>query len=315
MTDLLFRGARVREELALACAGEGLRSFAVFDGARVRNLPVLLDKLGATHASLYRKPRDRSVAHNAPQLVEIDALDGPVSVWLDLKPDHLDAAIFCVGAVEFHALQRHLRRFLQVRDSEGRKRYFRFYDPRVVAPFLASSTADERRTFFGPLHALLAHREDDELFSADPALELWRASDPALVSEPAESRPAGDDGHPPDATHPFRVSARHEEAFSQVLWGRYRSRCIEHLRESFPAEVGQHSEAQLDAILEAALEAAGTAGLTAGRHVTVFAEAVAVGRADELARRLARAPAARRSDALWSFRRDEIERRPAPVSA
>ena len=51
------------------------------------------------------------------------------------------------------ALRRHLRKFLKVRDEDGRSLLFRWYDPRVLRTYLPTCTPDELREFFGPLDA------------------------------------------------------------------------------------------------------------------------------------------------------------------
>ena len=40
-------------------------------------------------------------------------------------------------------MRRHFRRFLTVETEAGEALSFRFYDPRVLRPFLASATEDE----------------------------------------------------------------------------------------------------------------------------------------------------------------------------
>jgi Domain of unknown function (DUF4123) len=52
-------------------------------------------------------------------------------------------------------LRRHLRRFLKVRDEEGRELLFRFYDPRVLRLYLPTCRRDELAQVFGPVMSYL----------------------------------------------------------------------------------------------------------------------------------------------------------------
>jgi hypothetical protein len=51
------------------------------------------------------------------------------------------------------ALRFHLRHFLKVQEPKGAIWYFRFYDPRVLQPFLPACDESELIAFFGPVLA------------------------------------------------------------------------------------------------------------------------------------------------------------------
>jgi hypothetical protein len=59
----------------------------------------------------------------------------------------------------FAEVRRHLRKFLLVEMPDGKKVYFRFYDPRVLRVFLPSCKPPEAREFLGPIAALWAEAE------------------------------------------------------------------------------------------------------------------------------------------------------------
>ena len=52
-------------------------------------------------------------------------------------------------------LRHHLRKFLKVRDEQGRKLLFRYYDPRVLRIFLPTVDAEQCAEVFGPIAAWL----------------------------------------------------------------------------------------------------------------------------------------------------------------
>jgi hypothetical protein len=59
-------------------------------------------------------------------------------------------------------LRHHLRKFLRVQDEDGRRLFFRYYDPRVLRAYLPSCTSEELDTVFGPIGAYLAEAADGE---------------------------------------------------------------------------------------------------------------------------------------------------------
>ncbi len=56
-------------------------------------------------------------------------------------------------------LRHHLRKLLKVRDEAGRTLLFRFYDPRVLGPFLRTCDADQLKAMFGPVHSFVAEED------------------------------------------------------------------------------------------------------------------------------------------------------------
>lgn len=86
-------------------------------------------------------------------------------------------------------LRHHLRRFLVVRDEQGRRLLFRFFDPRVLGVFLRTCDPDQLRSFFGPLRTLLAEQEGGALLaefgcSGDLLSERTIAADPNPAPRP-----------------------------------------------------------------------------------------------------------------------------------
>jgi hypothetical protein len=69
--------------------------------------------------------------------------------------------VLVVCDAPFAELRRHFRRFLVVQTEARQALYFRFYDPRVLRPFLEGVTDEERSTFFGPVSAILLEGRQD----------------------------------------------------------------------------------------------------------------------------------------------------------
>ena len=132
--------------------------WAVIDCARDPAIYGALIESRLEFRSLYSGTVPRALEMNAPQLVELlpghrltDRLLGPAwgQAWcIFLRID--DAA----------NLRHHLRKFLKVRDEQGRRLLFRYYDPRVLRAYLPTCTPDELAQVFGPIHSFVM--EDGE---------------------------------------------------------------------------------------------------------------------------------------------------------
>ncbi len=157
--------AITRREVALPSRGALLDAlggraplYALLDAARDPAVLACLRASGEPFESLYAGRRGRQLAEVAPHL----ALASPGGAILDAMAREgwgRSWGVFLVAPAPLAEVRRHLRRFLTVETEDGEALSFRFYDPRVMRPFLASATDDELRSFFGPITALLV--EDD----------------------------------------------------------------------------------------------------------------------------------------------------------
>jgi hypothetical protein len=125
------------------------RVFALLDAARSERIRVLLRESPWPYRSLYDGAQGDTLFEAAPYLVELPpasellkdlVLEGwgePWGVWLSATMDR-----------DMEAVRRHLRKFLMV-ELGGERVYFRFYDPRVLAAYVPTCTAGERRELLG----------------------------------------------------------------------------------------------------------------------------------------------------------------------
>ncbi|MDE2396868.1 MAG: DUF4123 domain-containing protein [Burkholderiales bacterium] len=90
----------------------------------------------------------------APQLVELHPGNRFTARWLDEGWGRSWGIL--VRIEDPSNLRHHLRKFLKVRDEQGRSLLFRYYDPRVLRAYLPTCTADELRALFGPIDSFLA---------------------------------------------------------------------------------------------------------------------------------------------------------------
>ncbi len=125
--------------------------WAILDATDAPSVLATVTRLGPTRAvSLYRGGAEEDLAAIAPYLVHLDEL---TFQWIteDLWPQPW--GILAVATAPLESLRLHFRRFLVVESPEGEDWYFRFYDPRILPPFLGATTDVERTEFFGPVRA------------------------------------------------------------------------------------------------------------------------------------------------------------------
>jgi Domain of unknown function (DUF4123) len=174
--------------------------YALLDAAREPAVLEQITKSGEVFECLFSRGSLRELATVAPYLVQVSArstlLDAIASAWGQSL-----GWLLCAHA-PLAEVRRHLRRYLTIETEAGEALAFRFYDPRVLRPFLASATEDERNAFFGPMNAIFVEarapdtllcfeREGKEVRAPEPPFELPRIRDAqreAFVKELAAAR-------------------------------------------------------------------------------------------------------------------------------
>jgi len=149
---------KLREQIRL----EPGTLYAILDACDEPRIPEKARLLGPQQAvSLYRGSGERDYWAIAPYLVRVDEalLD-----WIAENLWQSPWGVFAVAPTDLSSLRKHFRRFLLLRSSDGKNIHFRFYDPRVLAAFLPTCTANQVVDFFGPVRSFLATDEDQNLF-------------------------------------------------------------------------------------------------------------------------------------------------------
>jgi hypothetical protein len=127
------------------------RLFAVVDSCDEPSVPKKVRELGPERAvSLYRGGAEEQYAAIAPYLVHADQ---SVFEWIEKDLWRAPWGIFAYSDASLEALRTHFRRFLKVKSTDQKEYLFRFYDPRILPPFLKSSDEAELKQFFGPVQA------------------------------------------------------------------------------------------------------------------------------------------------------------------
>jgi Domain of unknown function (DUF4123) len=133
--------------------------FAVLDAARdPLSILGLLRAAGEEYQSLYEGTQAQLLEAFAPYLVRLTEN----SKLLESLVAHgwgKNWGIFAVSGADFQAVRRHFRTFLMVNGPDGKRLYFRYYDPRTLRVYLPTCDAVETKFIFGPLAAYLCEDE------------------------------------------------------------------------------------------------------------------------------------------------------------
>jgi hypothetical protein len=132
--------------------------WGILDCARDPKIYLALLESKLEFRCLYSGKLPRALEMNAPHLVELVPTNRLIHRWLDEGWGEAWGVLLRID--DPANLRHHLRKFLKVRDEQGRTLLFRFYDPRVLRVYLPTCTVDELRQMFGPVSAFFTESED-----------------------------------------------------------------------------------------------------------------------------------------------------------
>jgi hypothetical protein len=158
MTHLFLKNTILRTSELLAASTQG-KLYAVLDAC---DSLVTYDKAREASAlCLYSGNLDEESLREAPYLVRATP---DLCRWIidTVVADYW--GILLVSNVAIHDIRKHLRKLLTVEGPDGDMLVFRYYDPRVIEPYLMSCTEDELRRFFGPIDAFGVAVEESTTF-------------------------------------------------------------------------------------------------------------------------------------------------------
>jgi hypothetical protein len=151
-----------------------------------------------------------------------------------------------------------LQRFLMVALPDGRKAYFRYYDPRILRTYLPNCHPAELRAFFGPVQSF-----------AVPDAEEQKTQVFDLAAPPVSAPPA----QPP--THPsglWPIRPEQIQAFSDLSVEHFAKRVAVHLQEFFPDTCELYEKEQLHTFILNGCQKATSYGFTTEREVCGFVD-------------------------------------------
>jgi len=125
--------------------------WAVLDACASADVPARVERRGSEKGDcLFKGAARERYWEVAPWLANVDlGLFG----WIRANLWDAPFGVFVEARATLDALRGHFRRIQVVEVPDGRRMYFRFYDPRVLGPYVASATAPERAELFGPVEA------------------------------------------------------------------------------------------------------------------------------------------------------------------
>jgi len=120
--------------------------YALIDAAQDASLRPLAMRCDKAEC-LFSGELDPALAAAAPHLVRIDEGSPLMAAWQERGAGR-NWGILCQSDVEFDALRRHFKKFLNARLPDGTVALFRFYDPRVFNTYISACTPKEAAPWF-----------------------------------------------------------------------------------------------------------------------------------------------------------------------
>lgn len=120
--------------------------FALVDGA---SDPALADMARSARdsACLFSGKLEPDLAAVSPYLVRVDPREPLLHAWQD-RGRGKNWGLLVEATVPLEPLRKHFRRFLQAKMPDGEVVMFRFYDPRVFAPYIRTAPPEQRAAWF-----------------------------------------------------------------------------------------------------------------------------------------------------------------------
>ncbi|MFN7932956.1 MAG: DUF4123 domain-containing protein [Bryobacteraceae bacterium] len=266
----------------------------MLDAAHIPNLHHLLRELNIQNLPLFRESPEENILHVTPFICRFSPSEIFLH-WMTMFPVVLETALFCTSTAPLEQTHAHLRRFLLVKDDIGRQVYFRFWDPRVIAPFLESATPEERRWFCGPIRSVAYY--DKAKYQAEFKVQLlnWRMP-PELAATPLKPLP--------DVHRPFQFRPEQMRRFEQQMSESYDQRLVAYLKERYPKQLAEAKPEQLKKLVLDARGAGPKIGLNSGREITHFAELMVIGLDDARIRAIRSLAPKGRTEALAAMVED-----------
>lgn len=125
---------------------------------------------GASLQSLF-KPQDEELADSGPWLIRVDSR--PDLLDTCLKKDLLGhASLWCTSSLGQQELAKQLRDRVYAKLPNGEITRFRWYDPRVLFPYLEDCTQQRRNDFLAPFEQVI--HADLNPYNHPHQCQLWR---------------------------------------------------------------------------------------------------------------------------------------------
>lgn len=146
------------DRLLAMLRGEFQPLYAILDAAREPSVLNALVESEEEYQSLFEGADGAKLTHFAPYLVRLPE-ESPLLQTLAREAWGKSWGIFLTCDQPLPALRAHFRQFLMVKQPNGKRVYFRFYDPRVLRLYLPTCLVEEVDQFCGPVKYYLMEDE------------------------------------------------------------------------------------------------------------------------------------------------------------
>lgn len=171
----------------------------LLDAARMADKIETAKELNATHDSLYRGGSEESLSSVAPYIFRFQN-NSEFAQWFMENGWGNSWGLMIKSNFSLPELHKHFRKFLLVATEDGKKLYFRFYDPRVLRIFLPTCNATQIRELFELVDYFLMEDENPEfvlkfwqengiLKSQKITVSVWQKSDISIRAEALKLEP------------------------------------------------------------------------------------------------------------------------------
>jgi hypothetical protein len=157
--------------------GEDKHVYVILDGAQNETLlDVIDDSEGLEYECLMTDKLEPDMQEVAPYLVHL-LEDAPFTKWLMKNGWAQNWGIFLTSKGDLGEVWRDMRQHVMVSDRQGKRLFFRFYDPRVLNAFLPTCDSKQLTEFFGRVDMFVAELEGGQ------GAHAFSLADDQLVTE------------------------------------------------------------------------------------------------------------------------------------
>jgi len=136
--------------------------YAILDAARNEKIYKLLMGCSEEYTCLYNGEIPKVLARVAPYLIKLPS-NSDLFDQIYQEGFYDNWGVFFVSNDSGKDLKRHFQKMLRVKTEDGRRLYFRYYDPRVLRIYLPTCTKKELATFFGSANKFWIAGEQKEM--------------------------------------------------------------------------------------------------------------------------------------------------------
>lgn len=128
--------------------------FAILDGARDKQIHTMVSNSKRPHCCLYLEPLTDKLRAAAPYLIELDESYARMLIQKSWGA-HWGIYLSSSSSVSITKIRHQYRKINCVIGPEGKRLFFRYYDPRVLRAYLPTCHQDELNYFFGLITDIL----------------------------------------------------------------------------------------------------------------------------------------------------------------